>query len=139
VLVYVRRAKTTGPYEKVPFAISASFMVAVLEVYRDCFLPEDRTGRFFRYVKEGSDGKWRGTNAVIGTHSYAKVTILAATWLGLDDPNRFTAHGIRRSGATILANGGVSSQMLKLAGGWKSDTAAERSCDICAYICSFFF
>ena len=54
MLVYIRRAKTTGPYEKVPFAISASFMVALLEVYRDCFLPEDRTGRFFRYIRKGS-------------------------------------------------------------------------------------
>ena len=110
-----------------------------MEVYRDCFVPEDRTGRFFRYIRKGSDGKWRGTKCVVGTHAYAKVVYLAALWLGKENPKRFTAHGIRRAGATILANGGVSNQMLKLARGLKSDSAAERCCDICAYICSFVF
>ena len=37
----------------------------------------------------------------------------------------FFEHSFRRTGATILANGGVNRLILKRAGRWQSDTVAE--------------
>jgi integrase len=49
-----------------------------------------------------------------------------ASVLNLSEPQNYTSHSFRRSGATILAEAGPSLEMIKTAGGWKSDTVARK-------------
>ncbi|KAJ8977830.1 hypothetical protein NQ317_011914, partial [Molorchus minor] len=48
-----------------------------------------------------------------------------ATYLKLENVNRFTGHCFRRTSATLLANTGGDILQLKKLGGWKSNTVAE--------------
>ena len=126
VLVKVRRAKATGPVVSVPFVINAPFMVALMVMYRDCFAPDARQGRFFRHLVQRRDGKLVGVSKVAGEKTIAAASKDMAGWMGKPNPDDYTSHSMRRMGATFLANGGVTQPMLRLAGGWRSDTAAER-------------
>lgn len=126
VLVKVRRAKATGPVVDVPFVINAPFMVALLVMYRDCFAPDARQGRFFRHLVLRRDGKLIGVAKVAGQKVIGKCSYTIAVYFNKPEPHRYTSHGMRRMGATFLANGGITQPMLRLAGGWRSDTAAER-------------
>lgn len=47
-----------------------------------------------------------------------------ADFLQLTNPETFTAHCLRRSAATLMANAGVSQINLKKFGRWKSDSVA---------------
>ena len=46
--------------------------------------------------------------------------------LGNPTPKSYTSYTFRRTGATWLAEAGVSLAILKIAGGWRSNTVAEH-------------
>ncbi|KAH0816055.1 hypothetical protein GEV33_006736 [Tenebrio molitor] len=48
-----------------------------------------------------------------------------ATSLGLKNPKEYTGHAFRRSSATLLAESGADTSILKRLGGWKSTNVAE--------------
>ena len=50
---------------------------------------------------------------------------MIATFLGIDEPNKYTSHCFRRTAATIFADSGCSVIQLKNAGGWRSDSIAQ--------------
>ncbi|XP_063990678.1 uncharacterized protein LOC135169535 [Diachasmimorpha longicaudata] len=63
---------------------------------------------------------------VIGIHAIAKFPKQIATYLDLANPNTFTGHSFRRTGATIAAEAGVDFMALKKLGGWKSSSTPHR-------------
>ena len=71
--------------------------------------------------------KGRITHSVIGENMIAKIGEDIAKWLGYspEEARKFTSHTFRRSAATMLVENGVSRNILKLAGGWRSDRACE--------------
>ena len=48
-----------------------------------------------------------------------------ATFLGLSEPETYTGHSYRRSGATMMANSGATITDLKRMGDWGSTSVAE--------------
>jgi hypothetical protein len=78
--------------------------------------------RLFRKMQNG-----KVTNQVIGVNTIAKVGSDIARYLGYsaDEAKHYTSHCFRRTGVGMLAESGATILMLKLAGGWKSSTAAE--------------
>jgi len=50
---------------------------------------------------------------------------MVATWLNLPDPELYTGHSLRRTSATLLADGGGNENDLMRHGGWKSATVAR--------------
>ena len=48
-----------------------------------------------------------------------------ATFLKLEEPERYTGHSFRRSSASWLADGGADKDTIMRHGGWKSATVAE--------------
>jgi integrase len=89
------------------------------------FPVSERTGRFFRYL--GNDGK--PTKRAIGKNILSKYPSEVAAFLNLSDPGSYTGHCLRRTGATWLAESGVSTITLKQAGRWKSDTVCHGYVD----------
>ena len=52
-----------------------------------------------------------------------------ATYLGLQDPNNYTGHAIRRTSTTWLAENGASTTLIQNFGGWKSSSVAQEYID----------
>lgn len=83
--------------------------------------PNDQfTDRFFiKYYK----GKCQ--RQVIGKNKIRQTPQIIASYLGLENPKKYTGHCFRRTSATLLSNSGASTTMLKQLGGWKSLTVAQ--------------
>lgn len=76
--------------------------------------------RLFVYYKNG-----RCTTQPVGIHSFGNIACKIAEFLKLPHPKEYTGHCLRRSSATLLAEGGGSITNLKRHGGWKSTSVAE--------------
>lgn len=76
---------------------------------------------FLMQIRDGKCTKQR-----IGMNTIARVPSIIARFLGLEEPQHYTSHSLRRSSATALAETGVDILTLKRHGRWKSDNAAER-------------
>jgi hypothetical protein len=113
VLVKVRRAKATGPVVSVPFVINAPFMVALMVMYRDCFAPDARQGRFFRHLVQRRDGKLVGVSKVAGEKTITAASMDIAVFLNKPNPGMYTSHSMRRMGATFAANGGKAINLFR--------------------------
>ena len=64
-------------------------------------------------------------NNPIGINTILKIPEKIATILGLSEPEKYTSHAIRRTGATILSNTGVDPIRLMRYGNWKNISCAE--------------
>lgn len=62
----------------------------------------------------------------VGIHTIGAMPRKIAEYLKLPNPEKFTGHCFRRTSATLLANAGVDSSILKRHGGWKSSAIAEK-------------
>ena len=82
------------------------------------------SGRFFKHVRIVK-GSLQAINSNVGHNYFGAMCREAATYLNLTDPSKYTTHTLRRSGATILADAGLTTLELQRAGGWKSSTVAE--------------
>ena len=86
-------------------------------------LPEEaKKGRFF---KRPLKTKRRFAAQPVGKNTLGSIPRLIARLLKRKDERSFSGHSFRRTGATILADTGVSRLILKRAGRWQSDTVAE--------------
>jgi hypothetical protein len=77
--------------------------------------------RFFMYLSK--EGELQ--NRPMGINALAKTPQAVAISLGLENPEGYTGHCWRRTGATTLADTGCSLIQLKQSGGWASSTTAE--------------
>ena len=64
-------------------------------------------------------------NCVIGKNQFSKITTTIAKDLGYKNYKSFTTHSLRRSGATLFTELGVTVEELQTLGNWKS---AEIAC-----------
>lgn len=69
------------------------------------------------------DGKVQ--NRPIGKNHFADLTKSIAKWLKLPNPDSYTSHSLRRTGATLLAEGGITTEALRQYGGWKNAGTAQ--------------
>jgi integrase len=75
----------------------------------------------------------RWTNRHIGINAVGKMPSKIAAWLkekephhfDMKEPKEYTGHCFRRTAATLFVEGGGSKPMLKIAGGWSSDSVCE--------------
>ena len=61
----------------------------------------------------------------IGINTFGQKPRKIAGYLKLPNANEYTAHSLRRTSATILADSGADIRTLKRHGDWKSDTIGE--------------
>ena len=90
------------------FWVTEPTAVGVIQNYVDLLPPAQQKGRFWRYSKYMS-GRWTLANMFIGKHSLALCGKHIATYLGLKDPDSYTSHTFKRTGATFLADNNASS------------------------------
>lgn len=64
-------------------------------------------------------------NSPIGINQLRKLPSKVAEYNKLPDPKIYTGHSFRVSGATALADAGITVTNLKRHGGWKSDSVVE--------------
>jgi len=103
------------------YAITDEVSIGLVKKYVGLFRNGERNGRFFKKINK----KLKPTKQPIGINYIGKIASEIAEFLQLQDPKKYTSHGMRRTGATFLANAGISLPLLKNAGGWKSSTCAE--------------
>jgi len=84
-----------------------------------------KTGRFLKKINKSN----KACNQNIGTNTLGEYPRIIATFLNKQDLARYTCHSFRRTGASILAEGGASLLTIKAAGGWRSDTVAQKYID----------
>lgn len=73
--------------------------------------------------------KGKCTKQVIGINKIGGTPKEIATFLKLENPEKYTGHSFRRTSATVLSNAGADITTLKKHGGWKSTTVAEGYID----------
>lgn len=93
---------------------------ATVKHYLSLRPPEPGTDRLFLQYLNG-----QCTRQAVGKNKFSKMPREYATFLHLDNINKYTGHAFRRTSATLLADSGASTTMLKQHGGWKSSTIAQ--------------
>ena len=102
------------------FGITHPVAIAIIMKYIACFPIADRRG--FLLYKLTQDMK--ASKQKIGRNMIGDYGKQIAGFLGLEEPNRFTSHCWRRSGASSLAEHGANEQELQSAGNWASGKVA---------------
>lgn len=120
--VTVQRQKQTGPPTPSTFLVTDPLMHNIIKEYYCTFGNDiEKSGKFLRRLKHGSK---LATKNCVGESTIADFSKQIAEYLGKEDPKNYTCHSFRRTGATILANGNLSIETIKKAGGWNSSTVA---------------
>ncbi len=91
--------------------------VAIIKDYILCFEESERTGQFLRYLKK-RNFQVVGTLRLLGENSMQQFVKDIATHLNLPNPDNYSFHTFRRSGAQHLADSGASNSTIQCAGGW---------------------
>jgi integrase len=99
----------------------------LLEVFRRYSSLRSKNTRHQRFFVGYRLGKCIAHPVGINTIGGAPKQI--ATFLGLKNPEEYTGHAFRRSSATLLAESGADTSILKRLGGWKSTNVAEGYVD----------
>ena len=102
------------------FIIPASFSKPFFEMRQ--LQPDHQTGRFFKFYDPKTN---KFTKRFLGKNNLAKAGIRIATRLGLQNPELYTGHCWRRTGATILAEAGATEQMIMAYGSWSTPKVAR--------------
>lgn len=126
ILVEMYRAKDRGKKCLKSSAITDGRMREIVSLYISKFPESERKGRLFRKMKNG-----KVTKQVIGENKIAEYGKDIALYLGHPEEvaAKFTSHCFRRTAGTILAEENFSMDMIKIAGNWKSTTAAQGYID----------
>jgi integrase len=121
--IYIKQSKTDCKKQGFTFFVIQPY-AKYIQNYLNLFdgLP---TGRFFRRLGLNNSP----TDVPIGKNTLASYPSKVAEFLDLPDYKSYTGHCLRRSGATMLADSGVSKITLKRAGRWKSDTVCDGYVD----------
>jgi integrase len=124
--VQILETKTKVPRE---FTITPGNVsgLNLLEVFRRYFSLRSKNTRHQRFFVGYRLGKCIAHPVGINTIGGAPKQI--ATFLGLKNPEEYTGHAFRRSSATLLAESGADTSILKRLGGWKSTNVAEGYVD----------
>jgi integrase len=128
LLVEVEKGKSQTA-DKHSFLITDPLLLKIVKAYYDLH-PKDNDGHFAgkgRFLKKVSPSTMTITAKAqhIGINTYAKYASIIATWLQLPNAEDYKSHGFRRCLATWLAEAGISMPLIKIAGNWRSSTAAE--------------
>lgn len=83
-------------------------------------VPEGAEDRIWLRMQDG-----KVQNRPLGKNTMAGVTKEMAEFLQLPHPEMYTSHSLRRTGATLLAEQGISTEALRQYGGWKNATTAQ--------------
>lgn len=116
---FIVQLNDTKNYKPRPFYVGPLFYDKV-KMYISLRPPNAPFDRFFAQYING-----KCTCQVIGRNKIGEAPKKIATYLGLDNVNKYTGHCLRRTGTTLLANSGANMVMIKQLGGWKSDTVAQ--------------
>jgi integrase len=119
IKITIQRSKHKGTLSPVSFFIVDPRCVEILMAYIDLY--ETKTGRFFRKL----DDNLKPMNRPIGISMVSVFAREIAVFLMLEEPTEFSSHSFRHSGATALADQGLSVIELQRAGGWSSAAVAE--------------
>ncbi|KAL1493540.1 hypothetical protein ABEB36_009244 [Hypothenemus hampei] len=117
--VIIVKIPTTKTYVEKTFTIEGD-LAEIVRKYESLRPANATTTRYFVNYQNG-----KCTQQVIGTNKFAKTPKQIATYLGLEEPSRYTGHSFRRTSTTILADNGADITLLKRHGLWKSNTVAE--------------
>ena len=120
--VEIRRSKTApdGNYT------SHQLIDHIEEINTNAILDEYLSLRSQVIVKEDplfirpSTKRYGYDSMVIGKNQFSKMAIDIARTHGKPNPETYTSHTFRRSGATALVEGGATAEELKIIGNWKS-------------------
>lgn len=115
-LVSINDTKNDAPRQ---FIIGELFYQKVKK-YLSIRLNESFTDRFLIQYHNG-----KCQRQVIGRNKISEIPQAIASYLNLPNSKLYTGHCFRRTGATLLANSGASTTMLKQLGGWKSTGIAQ--------------
>lgn len=77
-----------------------------------------------RFFVKFSNGKC--ANQVMGRNKFLGAPKKIAEYLGLENPEEYTGHSLRRTAATFAAEGGAPLLGVKQLGGWQSDKIAQH-------------
>lgn len=122
VLVKLRDTKTHTPRSFVIPDVSSTFNpYEFYRRYASLRPPHVTTRRFFLGYREG-----KCVSQPAGMHTIGGVPKRVATFLGLDHPENYTGHCLRRSGASMVAESCGNILPVKQIGGWKSSKVAEQ-------------
>lgn len=116
-----------GDYQDV--LITNKVFVDAIDKYIQLFKKEEwRCGRFFMYFDKKMQPK---KNGQVGHNRFAELPSKVALALGYTDAESklYTGHSFRRTAASLLAESGLSMILLKIAGNWSSDKAAQGYID----------
>jgi integrase len=89
------------------FLVSDSLLIEILTRYMNSF--DTKTGRSFRKIKDDLTPSM----VPIGQGMISSYPKKIAEFLQLPDPNQYTSHSFRHSGATILADDGATVMQLQ--------------------------
>lgn len=119
----IRKSKTDQAKKGFSFVVVPPY-ASHIKNYYSLFSPNQRVGRFFRKIEN-----FKPTKKVIGKNILCTYPAKVALFLGFPDSGSYTGHCLRRTGATMLADTGVSKIILKQAGRWRSDTVCDGYID----------
>lgn len=115
VQVLVPTTKTKIPRN---FTITGDYY-NIVRKYAD-LRPSNVPNSFFLNYQNG-----KCTKQIIGINKFGQMGKTIAEYLQLINPEKYTGHCLRRSSATLYADGGATMTALKRHGGWKSACVAE--------------
>ena len=115
VQVFVPQTKTKIPRN---FTITGNYY-NIIKKYTDLRPPNVPNSFFLNY----QNGKC--TKQIIGINKFGQMGKTIAEYLQLKNPEKYTGHCLRRSSATLYADGGASMTALKRHGGWKSASVKQ--------------
>ncbi len=125
------RAKQSGPRinEDISCLVTGPDEVAIIDSYIAAFAVENRTGRFWRYLKRNKAGVIYGTAAPIGKNPLSMIGKKIAARLKKANAETYTGHCWRRTAITLGAEAGLSLLQLKSLSGHKSDRIVQQYID----------
>ena len=85
--------------------------------------------RVFFQKRRNRAGMLMDWSQVAGKSWFGEYPKTLAKAVGAENAHLYTAHSVRRTGATAMANGGCSLLQLKMYGLWASDSVAQRYID----------
>lgn len=125
--VVVKRKKQLGNLHRTEFIIPKTANIGKVNLcelwnkYCSCFNKEAQNGRLLRRITKSLQGSKQN----VGVHTIGSVPKEIAEFLQLRNPNEYTSHCMRRTGATLMADNGADTLAIMRAGGWQSRTVAE--------------
>jgi len=120
-----KRAKSTFLIEADPNKLCIWSPVHYLQTYLDLRTAWHTVDKpFFFQVRNGAMTKQR-----VGENSFNSMTKQIAAFLELPQAEKYTGYALRRTSATLAAEGGATAPQMKTHFGWKGDQTANRYVD----------